>query len=199
MLALTQLTAIMPQLRADQAVRFLPYLNDAMKEFLVDSPPRMAAFLAQLAHESAQLRHWEELPHLKAYDWCRLCKKSGPHVAGAQYEGRRDLGNDRPGDGALFVGRGPIQLTGRMNYRAAGLALGLPLEDHPEKAALPEVGFRVAGWFWTAHGLNALADAGDFDGITRRINGGLNGKPDRDRYHHIARNVLGVHPDSGAA
>ena len=138
------------------------------------SPLRRAAFLAQLAHESAQLQFMEEL------------------ASGAEYEGRRDLGNTQPGDGVRFKGRGPIQLTGRNNYRAAGCFLGIDLLANPRRAADPDVGFRVAGWFWTTRGLNELADRRQFDTITRRINGGLNGKAERDRYFALALRVLGA-------
>lgn len=168
-----QLLSIMPLARP-RATDYLPHLNVAMQEAAMISPLRRAAFLAQLAHESAQLQFMEEL------------------ASGAEYEGRRDLGNTRPGDGILFKGRGPIQLTGRNNYRAAGRALGIDLLANPRRAADPDVGFRVAGWFWTSRGLNDLADRQQFDAITRRINGGLNGKAERDRYYALALRVLGA-------
>lgn len=168
-----QLLSIMPLARP-RAADYLPHLNVAMREAAMVSPLRRAAFLAQLAHESAQLQFMEEL------------------ASGAEYEGRRDLGNTRPGDGVLFKGRGPIQLTGRNNYRAAGRALGIDLLANPRRAADPDVGFRVAGWFWTSRGLNDLADRQQFDAITRRINGGLNGKAERDRFYALALRVLGA-------
>jgi predicted chitinase len=102
------------------------------------------------------------------------------------------LGNTQAGDGYRFRGAGPLQLTGRENFRRAGKALGLDLEAHPELAFTPEVGFRLAAWFWREHGLNELADARDFDKITLRINGGYNGKDDRDRRYAIATHILGV-------
>lgn len=176
MLSLAQLCEIMPTLSREKAELYLPFLNDAMIEASIATPRRAAAFLAQLAHESAELRSWLE------------------GASGSLYEGRRDLGNLFPGDGPKFKGRGPIQLTGRENYRAAGDALGLNLEASPELAAEPEVGFRVAGWYWRTRGCNALADANDFDRITRRINGGLNGKPQRDAYYAKALDVLHVPP-----
>lgn len=174
MLTVEQLTACMPRLKPIRAGYFLPYLNAAMDEAQITTPLRQAAFLAQLAHESGHLRYWEELADGKAY------------------EGRVDLGNTQKGDGPRYKGRGPIQLTGRKNYRAAGAALGLDLEDVPEHALKPDVGFRVAGWYWTTRGLNALADKRDFDRITRRINGGLNGKADRDALYARACLALGV-------
>ncbi|WNM70278.1 endolysin [Myxococcus phage Mx1] len=179
MLTDTQLAKIMPKLAAGKRKEYLPHLNAAMAEAKVDTPKRMAAFLAQLAHESAQFRYMEEIASGAAYD-----KSVNPKLAAK-------LGNTQPGDGVRYKGRGPIQLTGRANYRACGDALGVDLEDRPELAATPEVGFRVAAWYWTSRKLNAKADAGDFDGITKSINGGFNGKADRDRYYALALKVLG--------
>lgn len=182
-LSLTQLAAIMPHLDATQAERYLPLLNEALAEFEIDETPhRLAAFLAQLAHESGELRWWEEFADGTGYDLTR-----NPNLA-------RKLGNTQVGDGPRYKGRGPIQLTGRANYRAASAALGLPLELHPDKAKEPEVGFRTAGWFWKSRNLSALADAGNFDGITRLINGGNNGAEHRRRYWERAKRVLGVTP-----
>ncbi|MFT3712262.1 MAG: peptidoglycan-binding protein [Archangium sp.] len=169
---LGQLHAIMPSLPMSKARAYLPLLNRAMAEAHINTKSRKAMFLAQLAHESVQLRFFEEI------------------ASGAAYEGRRDLGNTHPGDGVRYKGRGPIQLTGRANYRAAGKALHLPLEAQPKMAARPSVGFRTAAWFWTSHGLNALADRGDFIGVTRRINGGTNGLSSRQAYYRKALRVL---------
>ncbi len=171
---LDQLLEIIPRCPRLRAAGLLPYLELACAEFEINTPKRLAAFLAQLAHESASFRHFEEL------------------ATGDAYEGRADLGNTEPGDGRRFKGRGPIQLTGRTNYRKAGAALGLDLERNPRRASDADVGFRVAGWFWKSRGLNALADAGLFDTITKRINGGYNGKPERDAFHATARRVLGA-------
>jgi putative chitinase len=125
------------------------------------TPLRMAHFLAQLAHESDGWRAMEE------------------YASGAAYEGRKDLGNDRAGDGPRYKGRGPIQITGRANYRRYGQKIGIDLEAHPEVAALPSVGMLTAALFWDDRGLNELADRDDVLGITRKINGGLNGIDDR--------------------
>lgn len=176
MLTEDQLLAVMPRLKKERAAVLLPHLNAAMTEAEINTKLRMAAFLAQLAHESAQLRYMEEI-------W-------GPTDAQKRYEGRKDLGNTVAGDGFRYKGRGPIQLTGRSNYKKAGKDLGLDLEGHPEQAATPEVGFRIAGWYWRTHNLNTLADAKNFDGITKSINGGLNGKADRDGYYQKALTAL---------
>jgi predicted chitinase len=160
-----QLQRIVPSLTSSKAAEVAPHLNRAMKEANISTPERKAAFIAQLAHESGGFKYNQEI------------------ASGAAYEGRRDLGNTQPGDGKRFKGRGYIQLTGRANYAAAGKALGLDLVNNPELAAKPENASRVAAWYWNSRGLNKLADQGNFDGITKRINGGYNGKADRDAYH----------------
>jgi putative chitinase len=100
------------------------------------------------------------------------------------------LGNTQPGDGKRYKGRGPIQLTGRSNYRAAGAALGLDLEENPVQASTPAAGFRVAAWYWSSRNINEPADRSDFETVTRRINGGLNGYADRTRYYSRALELL---------
>lgn len=128
---------------------------------IMASSNRLAHFMAQLAHESDNFRAMEE------------------YASGAAYEGRKDLGNTQPGDGKRYKGRGPIQLTGRANYREYGRALGIDFERHPELVATPSVGLIVALRYWERKGLNALADGDDIVTITLRINGGKNGLDDR--------------------
>ncbi len=169
-----QLVAIMPNLSRSRAQQLLPHLNQAMVQGGINTPRRQAAFLAQLAHESVGLTAFEEF------------------ASGAAYEGRADLGNTQPGDGVRYKGRGPIQLTGRANYRAAGKALGIDLENNPRRASDPDVGFRIAVWFWNSRGLSSYADQGRFDDITYRINGGYNGNASRHTYWARARQVLGA-------
>src|ERR1700704_2715751 len=117
-----ELRQVMPNCPAAKRADYLPFIQQAMAEFEITSYLRETAFLAQLAHESGELRYMEEL------------------ASGSAYEGRKDLGNTQPGDGKRYKGRGPIQLPGRANYRAAGKALGYDLEGMPELAARPEVG-----------------------------------------------------------
>lgn len=151
-------------------------MTAAMVERNITGYVRVCAFLAQCGHESGGFAHVREI-------W-------GPTAAQARYEYRADLGNKEPGDGVRFLGRGPIQITGRANYRACGRALGLDLERDPGQLELPTVGARAAAWFWDSRGLNELADAGKFDVITRRINGGLNGYDDRVKRLVRAREAL---------
>lgn len=162
--------------RLDRAAAFLPHIQTAMQAFDINNQRRQAAFLAQVGHESGGLRWLTEL-------W-------GPTPAQTRYEGRVDLGNIQPGDGFKFRGRGLIQTTGRGNYRAAGIALSLDLESRPELLALPANAAMSAGYFWETHGLNELADAGRFDSITRRVNGGNNGAAKRLSLYQAALPVL---------
>lgn len=185
MLTPEQLHELMPGLPASRSETLFPFLTAAIAEFAIEPPARMAAFLAQVAHESAQFRFLEEI-------W-------GPTAAQRRYDPPGQLaaalGNTEPGDGRRFKGRGPIQITGRANYRRFGDLLGIDLLSDPAHAALPDVAFRIAGLFWAMKGLNELADEGTDDAfreITKRINGGLNGLSDRERFYGVARQVLGV-------
>lgn len=167
-----QLKKIMPGLSWDKTTLYYPYLIEAMESREINTFLRMAAFLAQLAHESADLRYMEEI------------------ASGEAYEGRKDLGNVNPGDGKRYKGRGPIQLTGRANYKVYGELLDLDLVNAPEQAATKEVGFKIAALYWHIKKLNALADIGDMKTITKRINGGFNGLEDRLRRYELAKQVL---------
>jgi predicted chitinase len=191
MITADELRAIMPAL-PKQKLTLLPFLQAAMVEFSIEPPARAAAFLAELAHESGQFRFMEEI-------W-------GPTAAQKRYEPPSTLaialGNTEPGDGRRFKGRGPIQITGRANYQRFGDLLGIDLVANPAGAAAPDVGFRIAGLYWSRNGLNELADQATseaFREITRRINGGLNGLADRERFYASARTVLGVGLDQARA
>ena len=165
------LRTIMPQAKQSNIDAFVQPINDTCDEFKINTPQRQAAFLAQIAHESGQLRYSEEL------------------ASGEAYEGRKDLGNTLSGDGVRYKGRGLIQITGKENYARCGSALGVDLLAEPERLKEPELAARSAGWFWFTHGCNELADADDFQRITRRINGGLNGYDDRVAFWERAKEV----------
>ena len=142
-----------------------PAILAAMEESQINTPLREAHFLAQIGHESGDLQWTHELGSVAYF---------------AHYEGRADLGNVEVGDGFRFRGRGFIQLTGRANYAAYGASIGRDLLSEPDAVAdEPALCVGVATWFWTRRGLNALADADNIDGITKRINGGDNGISDR--------------------
>lgn len=148
-----------------QAMDWYPHVRTACLEYDITGPVRVAAFLAQVGHESGGFKHTREI-------W-------GPTAAQKRYEGRKDLGNTQPGDGSKYRGRGLIQITGRFNYQKASDALGIGLVSVPEQLELKPWAARSAAWWWSTHGCNELADLGDFERLTRRINGGLNGYADR--------------------
>jgi putative chitinase len=173
-----QLAKIMPYAGKRISV-FLTPLNAAMAEFDITTGRRITAFIAQIAHESGELRYVRELASGEAYD------------IGAKAVA---LGNtpEKDGDGQKYKGRGLIQITGRTNYKACGLALGLDLLRRPELLEEPIHACRSAAWFWKTNGLNELADRAEFRKITRRINGGYNGMEDRLLYHARALLALDV-------
>lgn len=172
MIALEELKLIMPH-AGSRAETFCEPLRQTMQEFEIDTPLRQSAFLAQLAHESGELRYVKEL------------------ASGEAYEGRVDLGNTQPGDGPRYKGRGLLQITGRHNYGACGADLGIDLIAEPHLLEQPEWAAKSAGWFWQTKKLNALADKPDFKLITKRVNGGYNGYQERLRYYERAKEVLG--------
>ena len=172
-----------PGMPMDQVNVWAAKLGDACRLAQINTPQRIAHFLAQASHESGGFFYSHEI-------W-------GPTPAQLRYEGRLDLGNVRPGDGRRYAGRGPFQLTGRANYRTVGNHIGYPLEDQPELAAQIGVGSLVACDFWVTRfvSLNKIADRGGLSvvpAITRVINGGFNGLPDRQRRYSLAAHVLGL-------
>lgn len=160
------LTAVFQKLGASQsrAEELGLAANVHLKNYgIFGNKRRFSHFLAQLAHESGNFRYMEEI------------------ASGVAYEGRKDLGNTQAGDGVRYKGRGPIQLTGRANYRKYGQQLGIDFENNPTIVALPSIGLLVACKYWSDNNLNELADKDDVTMITRRINGGLNGFDDRKK------------------
>jgi putative chitinase len=173
-----QLKKIFAHAKAEVIEAFIAPLNRVMVDYEINSILRQAHFLAQVGHESGELRYREEIVSGAAYDTGKLA------VA---------LGNtpEDDGDGEKFKGRGLIQLTGRANYAAYGTFKGIFLLDKPELVAADiELCTDVAGWFWMKRNLNAWADKDDIRTITKRINGGLNGLANRKRLYALAISVL---------
>jgi WD40 repeat protein/predicted chitinase/energy-coupling factor transporter ATP-binding protein EcfA2 len=173
-----QLRQIMPGATEEQLALYLPHLQEAMDKFGINTPMRRAAFLAEIAFNTAELRYLTELGSDE-----RLEK---------QYGTRKDLGNLEPGDGARFKGRGGFGLQGRANYRTYSELLGIDLVAQPALAASPEVAFRTAALFWQRSGLNDLADESDLASIVRRISGGARDLTQHAVYFGRARAALGV-------
>ncbi|HIE1849297.1 TPA: glycoside hydrolase family 19 protein [Pseudomonas aeruginosa] len=187
---------------------FVPALNVAMERFGITSPVRVAAFLAQVGHESAHLTRLVENLNYSARGlaatWpsryrgadgqpdalAQRLARNPQAIANNAYASRNGNGDETSGDGWRFRGRGLLQITGRSNYRAAGAGLGLPLEAEPKLLEQPDWAALSAAWWWSTHGLNELADRGEFASITRRINGGLNGHAERLALWERAKRVL---------
>jgi putative chitinase len=177
LLRYSQFARCFPHASGQNLEAYFPLLNQTCHQFSIDTPSRIAAFFAQLAHESCCLKYSEEI------------------ASGRTYEGRRDLGNIYPGDGVRYKGRGLIQLTGRHNYTIYGRQLGIDLSERPDLAATPKYAALIAGQYWHNRGLNRYADMNSYTGfkiITRRINGGLNGWRDRCNYWMIAKKALNL-------
>lgn len=171
---------------------FADHLLAACDAYAINTPARLAAFLAQIGHESGALRYVREV-------W-------GPTPAQARYEGRKDLGNLQPGDGLRYCGRGLVQTTGRANYVALRNRLrarmgpeGPDFEAEPEALEQPRWAAWSAADYWGWRQLNDLADRGDFETITRRINGGLNGQADRLARWERAKAALAALPTPAPA
>lgn len=152
--------------------KYYPYLIEGMEQFEINTPPRVRMFLAQIGHESGELRYVKEL------------------ASGQAYEGRTDLGNWDEGDGIKYKGRGLIQITGAKNYTLLLMSLDVDLINNPEYLESPEFAVKSACWYWWNERLNSYADAEDLRGCTKRINGGYNGMEDRERLYNLAKKYI---------
>lgn len=202
LITLMQLQAIMPAAGV-RAVQFIDVLNLAMDEFNISTLLQQAAFLAQCAHESGQLRTIVEnlnysaeglmktFPkHFAKYGEATMYAKKPTTIASLVYAFKNGNGGQETGDGWDYRGRGLIQITGRANYRDCGEALGLDLEKNPELLGEPGPASRSAAWFWNKHNLNNVA--GDIVKVTEMINGGHNGLQDRETFFDAAKSALGI-------
>ena len=168
-----QLVKIMPN--ADRkADTYLPIINGWAEHFHINTPLRMAHYLAQIAHESGELRYTKEL------------------ASGKAYEERKSLGNTQPGDGVRFKGRGLIQITGRANYSAYANYCGFDVVRCPELLERPLGATKSSMWVFQKFGCNELADADNLKAIRKRINGGFNGLAQCEVYLERAKKALKV-------
>lgn len=178
------------RITGDVAKWFGP-LTAAMEAYEITTPAREAMFLAQTAHESmdftalvehmnySAIRLRQVFPKYFSEEEAEAYANNGPWIAERVYGGRMGNGPEGSGDGWRFIGRGLIHITGRSNYRECGAALGADLTASPELLELPDWAAASAAWFWWSRGLNAMADAGDYEGVTRTINGGTIGLAER--------------------
>lgn len=186
------------------AGQWLAPLQTACDAHQINTPPRAAAFLAQVGVESARLTAVVEnlnysaegllatFPKYFTEAEAQLYARRPPAIANRVYAGRYGNGDEASGDGWRYRGRGLMQITFHDNYQLCGVALGLPLVQQPDLLAVPANAAASAAWWWTTHGLNALADAGQFQQITRVINGGLNGYSQRLYLYGAVKKALGI-------
>lgn len=166
-----ELVRLCPRGRSDIIDGLVQYLPAQLERRDIETPLRFCHFIAQFAQETDGFQTLEE------------------YASGAAYEGRKDLGNTKPGDGERYKGRGGFMLTGRFNYKTYGGKIGEPLEDNPELAGEPAISAIIATTFWTLKKLNRFADADDVRSITKAINGGYTGLDDRRAYLRKAKSI----------
>ena len=192
-----------------------PYLNEwheALEQLLPDyeinTPQRIAAFIAQCAHESGGFRAIKENLNYRAVTLRKIFPKYFPTdelanayanmpnkqeaIANRVYANRMGNGDEQSGDGYRYCGRGLIQLTGKNNYQAFADSIETTVEDASEYLATFEGAAQSACWFWESNNLNRFADVGDIKGLTKAINGGFIGLDDRIKHYNHALHVLGA-------
>jgi putative chitinase len=184
-------------------------LNEILPEYGIDTPQRVAAFIAQCAHESGGFRALKENLNYRPETLRKLFSKYFPTddlarayasmpnkqeaIANRIYASRMGNGDEQSGDGFRFCGRGLIQLTGRDNYTFFAGSLDIPVEEAAEYLQTFEGAVQSACWFWETNNLNQWADKDDILTLTKRINGGTIGLEDRKKHYEHAKHVLGAH------
>jgi putative chitinase len=184
-----------------KAEEWIDAINQTFEYFDISTPEQQASFLGQCGHESAGFTALVENLNYRAESLCKVWTKRFPTLESAQpyhrnpeaianhvYANRMGNGDEQSGDGWAYRGRGLIQLTGRDNYRACGEALGVDLESDPDLVSTPQFAALSAGWFWSTHGLNRIAE--DIVAVTKKINGGTHGLDDRVARTERALNAL---------
>jgi putative chitinase len=200
------------EIRQDQLAQILPgnpyveHWTDALNKILPDyditTPQRVAAFLAQTAHESGGYSALHENLNYTAQSLCRVWPShftadiadqyahNPERIANRAYAGRMGNGDEASGDGWNFCGRGLLQVTGRVNYQALADSLQMNIADVPAFLQTFEGAVQSACWFWENNNLNAYADSGDFVTMTKKINGGTLGLDDRQHRYLQAMQVF---------
>ena len=184
-------------------------LSQLLPDYEIDTPQRIAAFIAQCAHESGGFMVLKENLNYRAPTLRKIFPKYFPTdemanqyaslpnkqeaIANLVYANRMGNGGPETGDGYRYCGRGLIQLTGKTNYTWFAASLGIPVEEAAEYLQTFEGAAQSACWFWETNNLNRFADVGDIKGLTRAINGGFIGLEDRIKHYEHALHVLGAH------
>lgn len=184
-------------------IQWVEPLEETFFRYEINTPARQAAFIGQCQHESANFTMLEENMNYSAeglmktwpsrfptLDAAKPYHRNPEKIANKVYSGRLGNGNEESGEGWLYHGRGLIQLTGKDNYMMAGDSLKQDFIYSPDLILAPKWAAITAGWFWNKRNLNALADAKDYNTLTKRINGGLLGLDDRIAKINAAVSVL---------
>lgn len=182
--------------------KWLAPLEETFAKYDISTPVRQACFIGQCAHESGNFKTLQENLNYSAEGLMKTWPSRFPtkeladqyarqpaKIAGKVYNGR--LGNTSEEEASMYLGRGLIQLTGKENYANCGTALGVDFVGNPTLLIEPKYAALSAGWFWRKRDLNGLADSGDFETMTKRINGGLIGLEDRKAKIAKALSILG--------
>ena len=180
-------------------------LEQALPDYDINTPPRVAAFIAQCAHESGGFRALKENLNYRAVTLRKVFPKYFPNdeiaaqyaqkpemIANRVYGGRMGNGDEHSGDGFRYCGRGLIQLTGKDNYTFFAASIDVPVEEASEYLQTFEGAVQSACFFWEQNNLNQWADKGDILTLTKRINGGTIGLEDRIKHYNHALHVLGA-------
>ena len=199
-----QLLEVFPNAREDLVEAICNGLNVLAEDYEINSPLRLAHFLAQTAHESGGFRLTEENLNYSAQRLLEVFPKyfrnvdanayarKPEKIASRVYANRMGNGDEASGDGWKYRGRGLIQLTGKSNYTRFANFLDFSLDDVDEFMKTPEGALESAAWFWYENDLNQLADADNITAVTKKINGGTNGLEERRKYTSKFKKILGV-------
>jgi putative chitinase len=204
MITLSLLQQINPKTKTTILEKFVDPLNDICDYYEISyTNERLAAFLAQMSHESGGFNFVKENLNYGAKGLMTTFKKYFPteelakqyerkpeKIANRVYANRMGNGSENSGDGYKFCGRGLIQLTGKDNYTRFANALEISIDECIEYMETPEGACSSAGWFWDNNNLNRYCDNDDFVGLTKRINGGTNGLEDRLHHYKLAMSIL---------
>jgi len=182
--------------------QYVEPLNNALQQFQINNPERIAMFMAQVGHESGGLTHIEENLNYRAdrlpVVFPRYFRDVNPNayarnpekIANRVYANRMGNGPESSGDGYRYRGRGLIQLTGHDNYARFANDMGISIEEAVEYLSTPEGAAVSAAWFWSKNGLNEIADRGDVVAATKRINGGTIGLAVRQAHYSEALHIF---------
>lgn len=201
-----QLKAVMPQATEENIERFLPALNDELPKYGVDTPLRMAHFIAQIAHESGSFKYSSENLNYSAKalrsvfgkyftseEMAEEYQRQPEKIANIVYANRMGNGDTESGEGWHYRGRGLIQLTGKDNYTACSSAIGEDLVESPDKISDdPNISVAAACWYWNSRKLNDAADQDDVKTVTKKINGGTHGLEDRTAFLNRCKAIFEI-------